>query len=98
MRLPSSSCSPSGPALTWQAATRLRKNTSYFKINYLLVMVLLLILSFAMHPGSLFVLALLLGAWMYLFVIRQAPLTINGRTFRYWSGDICHNPPSLCTF
>ena len=47
-------------------------------------------LTFLMHPSSLFVLAILMGGWGYVFLVRQTPLVINGRTLRsargLWAG------------
>lgn len=63
-----------------EAAGRLRKNAAYFKVNYLIVVLITLAGTFLLHPSSLFVLALLLGGWMYVFMIRTSPLTIGGRT------------------
>lgn len=67
------------PAL--QATSRLRKNASYFKVNYLIVVLLTTALSFLLHPASLIAVALLSAAWVYLFLIRTTPLEIGGRTF-----------------
>lgn len=35
------------------------------------------------NPTSLIALAFLLMAWVYLFVVRQSPIVVAGRTFRY---------------
>jgi hypothetical protein len=65
-----------------QATTRLRKNLTYFKVNYLIVVLLTLIITFLTNPQSLFIVGLLLGGWAYVFVIRQSPLVISGRQLR----------------
>lgn len=68
------------PAL--QATSRLRKNANYFKVNYLIVMLLCTAFTFVLHPSSLLVLALLAGSWIYVFLMRTTPLVISGRTLR----------------
>ncbi|MEW5299824.1 MAG: hypothetical protein WDW36_002799 [Sanguina aurantia] len=71
----------SKPATLSEATSRLRKNASYFKVNYLIVVLLTTALSFLLHPASLIAVALLSAAWVYLFLIRTTPLEIGGRTF-----------------
>ena len=74
-----------GFAVSWaylQATGRLRKNANYFKVNYLVVIVTITAITMAMNPTSLIVLGVLALAWLWLFVIKQAPLVIGGRTFK----------------
>ena len=66
-----------------QATARLRKNASYFRVNYLVVLMSSVGLGFLMHPSSLFVLAALLVGWVYVFAVRSGPLVINGRELRW---------------
>ncbi|KAG2489999.1 hypothetical protein HYH03_011466 [Edaphochlamys debaryana] len=70
----------SKPGSLAEATSRLRKNANYFKVNYLIVMLLTTALTFVMHPSSLLVLALLAGSWIYVFLVRTAPLQLGGRT------------------
>ncbi|KXZ53614.1 hypothetical protein GPECTOR_6g531 [Gonium pectorale] len=63
-----------------QATSRLRKNANYFRVNYLIVVLLTTAVTFLMHPSSLLVLGALLASWIYVFLLRTAPLTIGGRT------------------
>ncbi|EFJ48459.1 hypothetical protein VOLCADRAFT_109754 [Volvox carteri f. nagariensis] len=70
----------SKPGSVAEATSRLRKNAAYFKVNYLIVMVLTTAATFIMHPGSLLVLGFIAAAWVYLFMIRTAPLQLGGRT------------------
>lgn len=70
----------SKPANVGEAANRLRKNANYFKVNYLIVMLVTTAVTFVMHPSSLLVLAMLMGGWIYVFLMRTAPLQIGGRT------------------
>lgn len=65
-----------------QATGRLRKNAAYFRVNYLMFVGLVTAVCFCLHPASLIVVAFLSMAWVYLFVVRQAPIVIGGRTFR----------------
>ena len=74
-----SSVHPSPAAL--QATSRLRKNAAYFRVNYLVFVGLVTAVCFAFHPTSLFVVAFLAMAWGYLFLVRQAPIVLAGRTF-----------------
>ncbi|XP_010508872.1 PREDICTED: PRA1 family protein B2-like [Camelina sativa] len=63
--------------------TRIRKNLAYFKVNYSLIVSLVLAFSLLSHPFSLLVLLTLLGSWMFLYLFRSSdqPLVIFGRTF-----------------
>ena len=62
--------------------TRLRKNATYFKINYVIIMLVTTVICMIFNPTSLIVLAGLALGWIYLFAIKQTPLVIGGRTFR----------------
>ncbi|XP_018838962.2 PRA1 family protein B3 [Juglans regia] len=66
-----------------EAYSRIRKNLSYFRVNYLTLLALVLALSLLSHPFSLAVLLSLFGAWAFLYVFRQSdqPLIVLGRTF-----------------
>lgn len=70
----------SKPSTLAEAAGRIRKNAAYFKVNYLIVMLTTCAVTFLMHPSSLFVLGILLGAWIYVLFVRTSPLVISGRT------------------
>lgn len=72
-----------------QALGRIKKNTAYFRVNYLLVALTSCVVTFALHPSSLFVLGLLLGMWVYLLLIRQQPVVINGRQLRCVGARCC---------
>lgn len=69
------------PANAQEAITRLRKNAAYFKVNYLIVIMLTLAITFISDPSSLLSVAVLLVGWFYVFVVRTSPITIGGRTF-----------------
>lgn len=65
-----------------QATGRLRKNAAYFRVNYLIFVSLVTLVCFGFHPTSLIVVAFLAMAWAYLFLVRQAPIVLAGRTFK----------------
>uniref|UniRef100_A0A7N0TGQ9 PRA1 family protein n=1 Tax=Kalanchoe fedtschenkoi TaxID=63787 RepID=A0A7N0TGQ9_KALFE len=66
-----------------EATSRVRKNYTYFRINYLTLLATVLALSLVSHPFSLLTLLALLSAWLFLYLFRPAdqPLTVFGRTF-----------------
>ncbi|XP_030445503.2 PRA1 family protein B3-like [Syzygium oleosum] len=66
-----------------EAASRIRKNASYFKVNYIALLAVVLALSLVTHPFSLLVLLSLLAAWIFLYLFRSSdqPLVVYGRTF-----------------
>nr|POE73200.1 pra1 family protein b4 [Quercus suber] len=65
------------------ATLRVRKNYSYFRINYLTVIGLVLAFSLLSNPISLLVLLGLLSAWLFLYLFRPSdqPLVLFGRAF-----------------
>ncbi|KAE8685545.1 PRA1 family protein B4 [Hibiscus syriacus] len=65
------------------ALVRVRKNYSYFRVNYLSVIGLILAFSLLSHPFSLLLLLGLLSSWIFLFLFRPAdkPLVVFGRSF-----------------
>ncbi|XP_043702945.1 PRA1 family protein B3-like [Telopea speciosissima] len=73
----------SRPDSLTEAASRVRKNFSYFKVNYLTLLAAVLALSLLSNPVSLIVLLCLLASWVFLYLFRPAdsPLVILGRTF-----------------
>jgi hypothetical protein len=72
----------SKPSSLQEAAGRLRKNAGYFKINYLIVILMTVAVTFLTHPSSLLVLGFLAASWVYVFAIRQGPLVISGKELR----------------
>ncbi|KAG8371532.1 hypothetical protein BUALT_Bualt13G0097700 [Buddleja alternifolia] len=65
------------------AITRIRKNLSYFRINYISILALVLAVSLLSHPLSLLTLLSLLAAWIFVYILRPAdqPLVVFSRTF-----------------
>ncbi|KAK6943425.1 Prenylated rab acceptor PRA1 [Dillenia turbinata] len=66
-----------------EAALRVRKNFSYFKINYFSLIAVVLAVSLLSNPFSLLILLGLLSAWLFLYLFRPSdqPLVMFGRTF-----------------
>ncbi|XP_010529079.1 PREDICTED: PRA1 family protein B4 [Tarenaya hassleriana] len=73
----------SKPESISDAAVRVRKNYSYFKVNYLAVATAIVAFSLVTHPFSLVLLLSLLASWIFLYLFRSSdqPLVIFGRTF-----------------
>lgn len=73
----------SRPGSLSDATSRIRKNLSYFRVNYVSLITAVLAISLITHPFSLVILLCLLGAWLFLYLFRQSdqPLVILGRTF-----------------
>lgn len=65
------------------AAIRIRKNYSYFRVNYLTVIALILAFSLVTNPFSLILLSGLLASWVFLYLFRpsDSPLVVFGRTY-----------------
>lgn len=80
------------PALV-QAMSRLRTNAGYFRINYLVFLMLSTLTVMLMNPSSLFVLGGLGAGWVYLYAVRTAPVVIGERTLRWV--PLCNPPPLL---
>lgn len=73
----------SKPESVSDATARIRKNFTYFRVNYLCVIALIMVFSLVTHPYSLLLLLALLTAWIFLYLFRPAdpPLVIFGRTY-----------------
>jgi len=71
----------SKPAHLSEAWTRVQKNLAYYRTNYLLFFLAVMAVTFLTQPSQLLWTGLLLAAWVYLFLVRTAPLVINGREY-----------------
>lgn len=73
----------SRPESTSEAISRVRKNLSYFRVNYMAVIAVVLAVSLLTNPVSLVILLGLLAGWCFLYLFRPAdtPLVILGRQF-----------------
>nr|KYP58365.1 PRA1 family protein F2 [Cajanus cajan] len=67
------------PAGFSDAVSRLRTNVAFFQMNYAIVLLILLFLSLLWHPISLIVFVVLMAAWLFLYFLRDEPLTLFGR-------------------
>eukprot|EP00897_Mesotaenium_endlicherianum_P002554 jgi/Mesen1/2326/ME000155S01415 len=63
-----------------EATSRIKKNLGYFKVNYGIILVGVVVLSMLWNPFSIFWLAVLAGLWTYLFLVRAEPVIVYGRT------------------
>ncbi|KFK24670.1 hypothetical protein AALP_AA8G009700 [Arabis alpina] len=65
------------------AASRFRKNSSYFRVNYVCIVALIIGFSLLAHPLSLVLLICLAASWIRLYLFRptDGPLILFGRTF-----------------
>ncbi|KMZ71886.1 Prenylated rab acceptor family protein [Zostera marina] len=66
-----------------EATSRIRKNVSYFRINYIALFALTLAITLISNPFSLVVILALLASWCFLYLFRpsDSPLVIFGRDF-----------------
>ncbi|KAL9315265.1 hypothetical protein ACSQ67_016266 [Phaseolus vulgaris] len=66
-----------------EATVRVRHNVSYFRVNYYVVVSLILAVSLLTSPFSLVLLFSLLASWLFLYLLRPSdrPLRLFGRTF-----------------
>ncbi|XP_017982748.1 PREDICTED: PRA1 family protein B3 [Theobroma cacao] len=71
------------PASFSDATSRVRKNFSYFRANYLTILAGVLSFSLISHPFSLVILLSLLSAWLFLYALRLSdqPVVIWGRPY-----------------
>jgi hypothetical protein len=70
----------SRPANAGDAINRIRRNTTYFRANYILTILGVLLIGLFYHPFSFFACAALVAAWFFLYFSRTGPLVILGRT------------------
>eukprot|EP00736_Rhodelphis_marinus_P009231 Rmarinus@m.19138 len=58
---------------------RIKRNIAVWKANYAVCLLITVVLTVLMHPGSLLVLSLLFALWAYVFLVRTEPIVVQNR-------------------
>ncbi|XVE97999.1 hypothetical protein REPUB_Repub03eG0067600 [Reevesia pubescens] len=57
---------------------RMRTNAAFFRMNYVIIVLFLLFLTLLWHPVSLIVFIIMMVAWLFLYFLRDDPVSIEG--------------------
>ncbi|KAH7443947.1 hypothetical protein KP509_02G057500 [Ceratopteris richardii] len=68
------------PESSSEVANRIRKNWSFFRVNYALILSAIVVITFLSNPTSLFFLCFVLAAWIYMYLVRTSSFVAFGRT------------------
>ncbi|XP_022754896.1 PRA1 family protein F3-like isoform X2 [Durio zibethinus] len=57
---------------------RIRTNAAFFRMNYVIIILFLLFITLLWHPVSLIVFIIMMVAWLFLYFLRDDPVSIEG--------------------
>ncbi|XP_071711377.1 PRA1 family protein F3-like [Rutidosis leptorrhynchoides] len=68
------------PRGVYDAFSRIKTNVGYFRMNYAILMLIIIFMSLLWLPISLIVFVVMMAAWLFLYFLRDEPLVIMNRT------------------